>query len=310
ADDAGRGGPRLAAPRHRDAGFPDDHRDAVHVLHRQRHHARDRLVRARPGPHRARPRRPPPPLRPRRRAPPLLRDHRLLTMPTDRLTDLKNRLALVQDLRASAAVLEWDQETYMPPGAAEARAHQLATLKTLAHRRFTDEAVGALLDGLDGLVEDEFDRALVRVTRRDFERATKLSAELVARLPRAQARALEASKRRTSGRSWTSASSRQRPSATSAAATTRSSTSTSRRRRGPRWTPPSATSAPSSSRSSRPSPRPTRRTTRSSTGPTTRSASGTSASTCSAPSGTTSRAAARTARRTRSRRRSRWTTSA
>src|SRR5690606_31240549 len=195
ADDAGRGGPRLAAPRHRDAGFPDDHRDAVHVLHRQRHHARDRLVRARPGPHRARPRRPPPPLRPRRRAPPLLRDHRLLTMPTDRLTDLKNRLALVQDLRASAAVLEWDQETYMPPGAAEARAHQLATLKTLAHRRFTDESVGALLDGLDGLVEDEFDRALVRVTRRDFERATKLSADLVARLARAKARALEAWKR-------------------------------------------------------------------------------------------------------------------
>src|SRR5690606_11038006 len=140
ADDAGRGRPRLAAPQHGDPGFPDDHRDAVHVLHRQRHHARDRLVRARPCPHRARPRRPPPPLRPRRRAPPLLRDHRLLTMPTDRLTDLKNRLALVQDLRASAAVLEWDQETYMPPGAAEARAHQLATLKTLAHRRFTDES--------------------------------------------------------------------------------------------------------------------------------------------------------------------------
>lgn len=116
-------------------------------------------------------------------------------MPTDRLTDLKNRLALVQDLRASAAVLEWDQETYMPPGAAEARAHQLATLKTLAHRRFTDESVGALLEGLDGLVEDEFDRALVRVTRRDFERATKLSADLVARFARAKARALEAWKR-------------------------------------------------------------------------------------------------------------------
>lgn len=116
-------------------------------------------------------------------------------MPTDRLADLKNRLALVQDLRASAALLEWDQETYMPPGATESRAHQLATLKTLAHRRFTDESVGTLLDGLDGQAEDEVDRALVRVTRRDYDRATKLSTDLVARFARAKARALEAWKR-------------------------------------------------------------------------------------------------------------------
>ena len=31
--------------------------------------------------------------------------------------DLKQRLGIIADLNATAAVLGWDQETYMPPGA-------------------------------------------------------------------------------------------------------------------------------------------------------------------------------------------------
>jgi carboxypeptidase Taq len=113
----------------------------------------------------------------------------------DQLATLRARLALVADLHAAAALLEWDQETYMPPAAAEARAQQLATIKTLAHERFTDAAVGSLLDALDGEAEDDTDRALVRVARRDWDRATKLSPDFVARFARAKARALEAWKR-------------------------------------------------------------------------------------------------------------------
>ena len=113
----------------------------------------------------------------------------------DQLTALNNRLALVSDLNAAASLLEWDQETTMPPGAAEARAQQLATLKTLAYTHFTADEVGRLLDALDGQPEDDADRALVRVARRDFDRATKLSADFVARFTRAKARAMEAWKR-------------------------------------------------------------------------------------------------------------------
>ncbi len=117
---------------------------------------------------------------------------------SDQLAALKARLALVSDLNAAAALLEWDQETYMPSGAAEARAQQLATLKTLAHERFIADEVGSLLDALEQDaedVEDETDLALVRVARRDFDRATKLSAGFVARFTRAKARAMEAWKR-------------------------------------------------------------------------------------------------------------------
>src|SRR5690606_3486906 len=112
------------------------------------------------------------------------------------LTPLRERLAEVFDLNRAAAVLEWDQETYMPPGGAEARAHQVATLRRLAHERLTDDAVGSLLDaaGLEtkGLDEDDYDRALVRVTRRDFARATLLPSALVAALAEAKGHAVDA----------------------------------------------------------------------------------------------------------------------
>ncbi len=109
------------------------------------------------------------------------------------LDTLKEHLAPVSDLGAAAALLEWDQETYMPPGAAEARTHQLATLKTLAHERLTSDTVGTLLDKLEAdAPEAELDRALVRIARRDYDRATKLSADFVSRFATAKARALEA----------------------------------------------------------------------------------------------------------------------
>jgi carboxypeptidase Taq len=112
------------------------------------------------------------------------------------LDALRNRLATVSDVRAAAAVLEWDQETYMPPAAAEARAQQLTTLKTLAHEHFTaDETARLLEDAEASAPEDEPTRALLRITRRDFDRATRRPSDLVARQALAKARGLEAWKR-------------------------------------------------------------------------------------------------------------------
>ncbi len=105
------------------------------------------------------------------------------------LEDLKERLGVVADLDAASAVLGWDQETYMPPGAIEARAAQLTTLARLSHETFTGEAIGRLLEAaateLDGAPFDSDEASLVRVATRDWERATKIPADLVARLARA-----------------------------------------------------------------------------------------------------------------------------
>ena len=108
------------------------------------------------------------------------------------LDSLKTRLARVADLQAAAEVLEWDQETFMPDGAAEARAHQIATLRQTAHQAFTDDEIGALLDGLPSFEEDTTESRLVQVTRRDYERARCLPGDLVAALARTISRAKQA----------------------------------------------------------------------------------------------------------------------
>ena len=96
----------------------------------------------------------------------------------DKLRELKTRLAEVQDLERAGAVLNWDQSTYMPPGGAAARARQIATLARLAQEKFTDPAVGKLLDELQPYAEslpyDSDEASLVRVTRREYERMTKV----------------------------------------------------------------------------------------------------------------------------------------
>jgi carboxypeptidase Taq len=108
---------------------------------------------------------------------------------TGALGELKQILAEVTDLNRAAAVLEWDQETYMPPAGIQTRAEQLATLLKLAHVRLASKEVGKLLDQLqDELKDKPFDSdeaSLVRVTRRDYDEAVKIPAELVAEIAHA-----------------------------------------------------------------------------------------------------------------------------
>jgi len=101
------------------------------------------------------------------------------------LEELKKRLGEVYDLRYAASLLGWDEATYMPPGGKATRGRQLATLRRLAHEKFTDPAVGELLEELrsygEGLPHDSDDAALIRVTRREYERETRKPPEFVAR---------------------------------------------------------------------------------------------------------------------------------
>ena len=98
----------------------------------------------------------------------------------DKLAELKMLLLEINDLESAAAVLHWDQATYMPPQGAEARGRQMATLSKLAHEKFTSPAIGKLLD--EARAENEDDEALLRVTRRDYEKATKVPPSFTAEL--------------------------------------------------------------------------------------------------------------------------------
>ncbi|MBM4460195.1 MAG: carboxypeptidase M32 [Chloroflexi bacterium] len=103
-----------------------------------------------------------------------------------KLQDLKTRLIEVSDVEYANAILGWDQSTYMPAGGAAARARQSATLSQIAHEKFTDPAIGRLLDDLwpyeESLPYDADDAALIRVARREYERALKVPPDFMARL--------------------------------------------------------------------------------------------------------------------------------
>ena len=100
------------------------------------------------------------------------------------LTALREILAEISDLNNASAVLGWDQQTYMPKMGAEARGQAQGTLDKISHEKFTTKEVGRLLDALEKEAPksdpDSHDARLVKVTRRYYDKATKVPAAMVA----------------------------------------------------------------------------------------------------------------------------------
>jgi carboxypeptidase Taq len=109
---------------------------------------------------------------------------------------LRELLAEVSDLNRAAMLLFWDQRVMMPPGGSEARAESVAAVGRLAQERFVTAEIEQLLEELRDLEEssdyDSFEASLIRVTRHDFEKASRVPPELVGEMRRASALALSA----------------------------------------------------------------------------------------------------------------------
>jgi carboxypeptidase Taq len=112
----------------------------------------------------------------------------------EKLERFKEIMAEVADLNTAAAVLGWDQQVNMPSGGAEARGNQLATLGKLAHQTFTSDEVGKLLDELrsNGAALSPDDEAMVRVAKRDYDKATRVPSSFVAETAVVSTQAFEA----------------------------------------------------------------------------------------------------------------------
>lgn len=96
-------------------------------------------------------------------------------------------------LSSSAALLQWDQEVYMPPAGSEFRAIQLSELSGLIHKYAVEPALGKFLDKNQGnkeLTEEQ----LVNITKSldDYKKESKIPAELVEKLSRAQSQSFQA----------------------------------------------------------------------------------------------------------------------
>jgi carboxypeptidase Taq len=102
---------------------------------------------------------------------------------------LRERMAALADLRNVAQLLDWDQQTMMPPRGAAARAETVATVQRISHDMFVSDETGRLLDAaeraLNGASPDSDEVALVRVGRRRWEKARRVPSELAADLARA-----------------------------------------------------------------------------------------------------------------------------
>ena len=105
---------------------------------------------------------------------------------------LKQALAEVADLNHAESVLDWDARVSMPPAGAAARAGVAATLSTLAHEKFVSDEIGDLLEAAEPGDDDSVEAALVRVTRRLWDRARRVPAELAGEMAQANGVAVAA----------------------------------------------------------------------------------------------------------------------
>jgi carboxypeptidase Taq len=96
---------------------------------------------------------------------------------------LRALLGVISDIGNAAAVLGWDQQTYMPPGGAGARAMQLATLSRLAHEHFVSEELQSTLEMAATEVQeqdpDSDEARLIKVTNRELKKRIRVPAAWV-----------------------------------------------------------------------------------------------------------------------------------
>ena len=106
--------------------------------------------------------------------------------PEAALAELKARLREISDLRSASAVLSWDQATYMPEGGADARGPpdgDAVAVRPRARGRAGDRQTDrALVPYGERLPDDSDDARLIRVARRDYDKAIRVPAEYVARV--------------------------------------------------------------------------------------------------------------------------------
>jgi len=106
----------------------------------------------------------------------------------DKMAVFKAEMGEIWDLNMAASLLGWDQQTYMPTNGAEERSEQMATLSKLTHIKATSDEFRKMLDELviesKGMDPDSDDACLIRRSKIDFDKATRIPTEKVAEFAR------------------------------------------------------------------------------------------------------------------------------
>ncbi|MBT8489086.1 MAG: carboxypeptidase M32, partial [Gemmatimonadetes bacterium] len=98
---------------------------------------------------------------------------------------LLERMGQVNDLLCAGSVLSWDERTMMPPGGAETRGKQLATLKVFARNHLVADETRRLLDAAEAevanLAEDSVERTICAHVREAIDYHLRIPSELLQR---------------------------------------------------------------------------------------------------------------------------------
>jgi carboxypeptidase Taq len=99
------------------------------------------------------------------------------------LDALRREIGAVNDLLCAASILIWDSRTMMPPGAVEARGHQVATLIEGARERLLAKATLHALNGAEAAVQhldaDGAERREVAAVREAVDFHRRIPADLI-----------------------------------------------------------------------------------------------------------------------------------
>ena len=116
-------------------------------------------------------------------------------MKDDAISELKEKLRGISLIEHAIMLLEWDRETYMPPGGAESRAAALGEIVGIKHRRSQDPALGDCIERAQEVAQSSGDPdllALVREVRYDYDQSVRIPASLATEIAETSSKALTA----------------------------------------------------------------------------------------------------------------------
>lgn len=106
--------------------------------------------------------------------------------------EFKEQTAKIADIAHTISVLNWDQETYMPPKGKQFRAQQIATLSELHHQKSTNKEYANLLYKIDTTNLSELEKRNIELAKQDIEKAKKIPSHFVVELSNAISNAYHA----------------------------------------------------------------------------------------------------------------------
>lgn len=114
---------------------------------------------------------------------------------SDNLDELRALMGRVFDINTASAVLEWDQQTYMPPGGSEGRAHQISTLRQLSHEMFISDEFGEAIERSREAVGESDPESepfrILKYVNREYQKQRRVPGDWVGEFSRTTSRAIQ-----------------------------------------------------------------------------------------------------------------------